>query len=96
MGAEEINFMAVPAALLLALIASPIVFRRAAYPMGKTVFGTMAIAIAALGIAGIITVVQRKTGLEALPLAWLAPAAVAVFLHRLRAAQPKISQPSTS
>lgn len=84
MGFEEINFLALPAALLLALIGAPLAFRRAAYPVGKTVFGTLAAATAGVAVAGIVTAVQRKTGTESLPLAWLAPAALGVLLWRLR------------
>lgn len=84
MGFEEINFLAVPAAMLLALVGAPVAFRRAAYPWGKTVFGTVAIFGAALAVAGVVTAIQRKTGTEMLPLAWLVPAAIAYLLWRLR------------
>lgn len=83
MGAAELNFLALPAAVLLALLGGPWGLRRAAYPWGKALFGTLALAMAALAVAGVVTAIQRKAGLENLPLAWLVPAAVVALLWRL-------------
>lgn len=83
MGGEEINFLAVPAAILLALAGAPPALRRAGFGWAKVVFGTLTVTVAALGVAGVVTAIQHKTGLSALPLAWLVPSALAGVLYRL-------------
>lgn len=83
MNAETLNFLAVPATILLGLAGGAWVFRKAGFPLGKTVFGTLAATVAGLAGAGVITSVQARTGTQALPLAWLVPAAMAFILPRL-------------
>lgn len=83
MAGDEINFLAVPAAFLLALMGGPVAFRRAGYPWGKTVFGTLAAAVTGLAVAGLVTSIQRKTGTEGLPFAWIVPVALAFALTRV-------------
>lgn len=50
---------------------------------GKVVFGSLTVVFAALGSAGIIISVQHKTGLSALPLAWLVLPALIFALYRI-------------
>lgn len=75
---EEFNFISLPVAALLGLVGAPLLLFRAGYPAGKTVFGTLTALVALLGAWGIISAVQNRLGLHALPLGWLVPA-VAVF-----------------
>ncbi len=81
---ELFNFASLGVTLMLALVGAPILFRRAGYPAGKTVFGTLTALIILLGVWGVISAIQRKTGLEALPLGWLVPAAALVIGWRVR------------
>jgi hypothetical protein len=88
MGAEEINFIALPVAILMALVGGPLALRKAGFPLGKIVFGTLAVTVAALAVAGVITSIQRKTATEMLPLAWLVPATIGFVLWRLKQSSP--------
>lgn len=83
MGAGEFNFIALPVTAVLALVGAPLAFRRAAFPWGKVVFGSLTVLFAALGVVGIVISVQHKTGLSDWPLAWLALPALAVALYRI-------------
>jgi|GEM_PF-2019306 hypothetical protein len=83
MDGESFNFLAVPAALLLGLACAPFALRRAGYPWGKTAFGSLAVAVAGLAVAGIVSAVQRKAGIAQLPLAWIAPLLVGYALVRI-------------
>jgi lipopolysaccharide export LptBFGC system permease protein LptF len=71
---EIVNFLSLGATILLALVVAPIRLRRAGYPAGKTIFGTLTALIVLLGVWGVISAIQRKTGLEGVPLGWLVPA----------------------
>ena len=81
--AGEINFVALPLVALLALVGAPLAFRRAGFLWAKVVFGSLTVMFAALGSAGIIISVQNKTGLSALPLAWLVLPALIFALYRI-------------
>lgn len=72
---ETINFVSLPTAALLALIGGPLLLRRAGYPVGKTVFGTLTGLIVLLAAWGVLSAIQARTGLAALPLGWLVPLA---------------------
>lgn len=82
MDMETLNFAAVPVTLLLSLLVAPFFLRKAGYLAGKVAFGTLSITVALMGISGVISVIQRKAGLEAVPLAWLAPVAAVVLAVR--------------
>ncbi|CAA7620674.1 hypothetical protein [Magnetospirillum sp. UT-4] len=84
MGFDEINFLALPVAFLLALVGTPVVLLKAGYPKGKTAFGTLALTAVALALFAIVLKVQTRADLTALPLAWLAPVAIAVALWQLK------------
>jgi lipopolysaccharide export LptBFGC system permease protein LptF len=82
---EEFNVLSLAVTVLLALLGTPVLLRRAGYPWGKTVFGSLTAMVVLLGVWGIMSTVQRKAGLDALPLGWLVPlAAVAAAWHLQR------------
>jgi len=81
---EAFNFASLGVTLVLALVGAPILFKRAGYPNGKTVFGTLTVLVALLGVWGVISAIQRKTGLEALPLGWLVPVVASLVGWRVR------------
>lgn len=81
---ETLNFLSLPLAVLLSLIGAPILLRRAGYPAGKTVFGTLTAMMVLLGAWGIISTIQYRTGLTAVPLGWLVPLAAAFAAWRWR------------
>jgi hypothetical protein len=83
MDGASINFLAIPTALLLALAGGPVALRRAGYLWSKTLFGSLTLAAAGLGVAGIISSIQAKAGIPELPLAWVAPVLVVIALVRL-------------
>lgn len=72
---EDFNFLSLPVAALLGLIGGPLLLRRAGYPVGKTVFGTLTGLMVLLGAWGMIATIQYKVGLAALPFGWLVPLA---------------------
>lgn len=87
MDGESINFLAAPTAFLLGLIGGAVAFRMAGFGWAKTVFGTLALAVAGLAVAGIVVSIQKKAGVPDLPLAWLSPILVAVAAWRISKAQ---------
>ena len=79
---EDFNFLSLPVVALLSLVGGPLLLRRAGYPAGKIVFGTLTGAMVLLGTWGMISAVQHKAGLAAWPLGWLVPiAAIAAAWH---------------
>ncbi len=68
---EQVNFLSLPLLALFSLVGGPILLRRAGYPLGKTVFGTLTGLMVGLGAWGVISAIQHKAGLQALPLGWL-------------------------
>lgn len=72
---EELNFMSLPLVLLLSLVGGPFLLRRAGYPAGKTVFGTLTALVVLLGAWGMISNIQQHADLQAVPLGWLVPLA---------------------
>ena len=81
---EAFNFASLGATILVALVGAPILFKRAGYPNGKTAFGTLTVLVVLLGIWGVLSSIQRKAGIEALPLGWLVPLAAAMLGWRVR------------
>lgn len=81
---ETVNFISLPLAALMSLIGGPLLLRRAGYPAGKTVFGTLTGLVALLAAWGVLSAIQTKVGLTALPLGWLVPIAAAIAAWRLR------------
>ncbi|MBC7952452.1 MAG: hypothetical protein H7Z12_11625 [Rhodospirillaceae bacterium] len=84
----EFNIISLAATVLLALLGTPVLLRRAGYPWGKTAFGSLAVTVVMLGVWGILSAIQRKAGLDAIPVGWLVPlAAVAAAwqMHRRQA-----------
>lgn len=85
MGVDELNAVSLGVTILLALVGTPVLLRRAGYPFGKTAFGTLTVVVVLLGVWGIVATLQRKAGIEAVPLGWLVPLAAlgaAWRLHR--------------
>jgi hypothetical protein len=83
---EDVNFASLVVTVLLALVGGPVVLRRAGYPWGKTVFGTLTGFAILLGSWAVLSNIQRKTGLEAVPLGWLVPLAAVYAVWRFRGA----------
>lgn len=81
---ETVNFVSLPLVVVLSLVGGPLLLRRAGYPAGKTVFGTLTGLMVLLGAWGVISTVQSKAGLPALPLGWLVPLAAAFVAWRWR------------
>lgn len=81
---EDANFLSLPVAALLALVGGPLLLRRAGYPVGKTVFGTLTALMVLLGAWGVVSAIQGRTGLQALPLGWLVPLAAGFAAWRWR------------
>lgn len=81
---ETFNFISLPLVAVLSLIGTPILLRRAGYPAGKTVFGTLTVMMVLLGAWGVVSAIQTRTGLTALPLGWLVPFAAAFAAWRWR------------
>ncbi|MGE5515349.1 MAG: hypothetical protein ACM31D_05955 [Bacteroidota bacterium] len=81
---ETLNFISLPLAVLLGLIGTPVLLRRAGYPIGKTVFGTLTTMMVLLGAWGIVSSIQNHTGLAAVPLGWLVPLAAVFAAWRWR------------
>ena len=81
---EELNFMSLPLVLLLSLVGGPILLRRAGYPAGKTVFGTLTALVVLLGAWGMISNIQQHADLQAVPLGWLVPLAALYAVWRWR------------
>lgn len=82
---EYFNSISLAATVLLALIGTPVLLRRAGYPYGKTTMGTATVLLVLLGLWGMVATIQRKAGLELVPLGWLIPVAAlgaAWRLHR--------------
>jgi hypothetical protein len=84
MSPEELNFASVLAVAALALLGGPLLLRRAGYPAGKTVFGTLTGLMVLLGLWGVLAAVQHKAGVAAWPLGWLVPLGAVVAAWRLR------------
>lgn len=72
---EEFNIISLGVTVLLAAIGTPVLLRRAGYPFGKTTFGTLTVLVVMLGLWGMVSTIQRKAGLEGIPLGWLVPLA---------------------
>ncbi|MGE4278161.1 MAG: hypothetical protein AB7G62_01150 [Magnetospirillum sp.] len=83
MNAAEINFMALPVVVVLALVGGPLALRRAGFLWAKVVFGSLTFLFAALAICGIVLSVQQKVGLSDLPIAWLVVPVLGVALYRV-------------
>lgn len=83
---ETVNFVSLPVTVLLALAGGPILLRWAGYPWGKTIFGSLTGFAVLLGAWAVLSTIQRKTGLEALPLGWLVPIAAAYAVWRFKGA----------
>lgn len=81
---EELNFISLPVAALLSLVGGPLLLRRAGYPLGKTVFGTLTVLVVVLGLWGVLSAVQNRLGLAVLPVGWLVPAAAVYAAWRWR------------
>lgn len=81
---EELNFLSLLAVVALSFVGGPLLLRRAGYPAGKTVFGTLTGTMVLLGAWGVLATVQRKAGIEAVPLGWLVPVVAAAAAWRLR------------
>ncbi|MGE5475991.1 MAG: hypothetical protein ACM3Q1_05005 [Bacteroidales bacterium] len=81
---ETVNFVSLPLTLLMSLVGGPVLLRRAGYPLGKIVFGTLTCLMVLLGVWGVISAIQAKTGLQAVPLGWLVPLAATVAAWRWR------------
>lgn len=81
---EELNFVSLPVMLALSLIGGPFLLRRAGYPVGKTVFGTLTAMMVLLGAWGVISTIQHHAGLQAVPLGWLVPLAALYAVWRWR------------
>lgn len=81
---EMVNFISLPVTALLALVGGPVLLRRAGYPWGKTVLGSLTGLVVMLGSWGIISAVQHRAGIDAVPLGWLVPVAVTVAAWRYR------------
>lgn len=83
MGLGEINFLALPVVVGLALFGAPLAFRRAGFQWAKIALGTVTVLFAALGVVGVIISIQHKTGLDEIPLAWLVVPALGFALYRI-------------
>lgn len=81
---EELNFLSLPLAAALALVGGPVLLRRAGYPGGKTVFGTLTALMVVLAAWGVLSAIQARTGLQAVPLGWLVPLGAAFAAWRWR------------
>ena len=81
---EELNFISLPLVLLLSLVGAPFLLRRAGYPAGKIVFGTLTGMMVLLAAWGMISAIQNRTGLQAVPLGWLVPLAALYAVWRWR------------
>lgn len=81
---ETVNFISLPLVALMSVVGAPLMLRRAGYPAGKTVFGTLTALMVLLGVWGMISTLQAKTGLQALPLGWLVPLGAAYAAWRFR------------
>lgn len=81
---EELNFISLPLALLLSLVGGPLLLRRAGYPAGKIVFGTLTGMMVLLAAWGMISAIQNRTELQAVPLGWLVPLAALYAVWRWR------------
>ena len=81
---EELNFMSLPLVLLLSLVGGPFLLRRAGYPAGKMVFGTLTGLVVLLGAWGMISNIQHHADLQAVPLGWLVPLAALYAAWRWR------------
>lgn len=81
---EELNFMSLPLVLLLSLVGGPFLLRRAGYPAGKTVFGTLTALVVLLGAWAMISNIQQHADLQAVPLGWLVPLAALYAVWRWR------------
>lgn len=81
---EMVNFISLPLTALLALVGGPLLLRRAGYPWGKTVFGTLTALVVLLGSWAVVSAVQHRAGIDAVPLGWLVPLAAAAAVWRFR------------
>lgn len=81
---EELNFISLPLVLLLSLVGGPFLLRRAGYPAGKTVFGTLTALVVLLGAWAMISNIQQHADLQAVPLGWLVPLAALYAVWRWR------------
>lgn len=81
---ENLNGISLVVTVLLALLGAPVFLRRAGYPWLKTVFGSVTVLVVLLGVWAMMSTIQRKAGLEAVPLGWLVPLAAAGAAWRLQ------------
>ncbi|MBC7905734.1 MAG: hypothetical protein H7Y60_03175 [Rhodospirillaceae bacterium] len=80
----EFNLISLAVTALLALLGTPVLLRRAGYPWNKTVFGTLTVLVVGLGLWGIMSTIQHKASLEAVPLGWLVPLAALVAAWKMQ------------
>lgn len=88
---EVVNFASLPVTALLVLVGAPVLFYRAGYPWTKMLFGTISALVVSLAVWGILSTIQRKAGLDAVPMGWLVPVATIVsawLLHTRAAVRP--------
>ncbi|NFV82063.1 hypothetical protein [Magnetospirillum aberrantis] len=81
---EMVNGLSLPVVLLMGLVGAPVLLRRAGYPMGKTILGTLTGAMVLLGCWAILSSIQNRLGLTFLPLGWLVPLASGFAVWRWR------------
>lgn len=81
---EELNFLSLPAVAVLSLVGGPLLLHKAGYPAGKVVFGVLTGLGVLLAAWGVLSAIQHKAGLDALPLGWLIPVAAVVAAWKLR------------
>lgn len=81
---QELNFASLLTTVLLAVIGAPLLFHRAGYPPGKTALGSITAVVVLVGVWGIISSIQRKAGLDAVPLGWILPLVAGTVAWRFR------------
>lgn len=81
---ETLNFISLPLVALMSLVGGPLLLRRAGYPAGKMVFGTLTGLMVLLGAWGVISAIQDRTGTQGLPLGWLVPIVATYAVWRWR------------
>lgn len=80
----DINFLSLPALVILSLAGGPLLLHRAGYPFGKTVLGSLTGMVVLVALWGVVSSIQHKTGQEALPLGWLVPVLATWVVWRQR------------
>lgn len=83
MGLGEFNFLALPVAVVLAVLGAPLAFHRAGFAWAKTIFGTLTVLFATLGTGAVILALQQRTGSSEWLLAWTVLPALGYALYRI-------------